>query len=107
MKLLLLTATTLLLTGCAGFQERCANYGFTPGTNDFANCIQRLDDNSRRAWAAMGNYRIQPLPQAQPIQPYFSPTYTPRSQQLYQPQQRMRMNCTTTNSGVMSYTNCY
>ena len=112
MKTLLLTATTLLLTGCAGFQETCANYGFTPGTNDFANCVQRLDDNNRRAWAAMGNYRIQPLPQSQPVQLYYPQTpqydyHRPLPQPLQQIYQPQRLNCTTTNAGTQSYTNCY
>ena len=106
MKTLLAAITLLLIGGCAGIQETCSSYGLTPGTNSFANCLEREHNNRQRAWSAMGNYLIQPLPQSQPIQPYVSPTYTPRSQQLYQPPQRMRMNCTTTNSGVMSYTNC-
>ena len=106
-----LLGTTLLLTGCAGFQETCSNYGFTPGTNDFANCMQRLDDDNRRAWSAMGNYRIQPLPQPQPVQLYYpqTPQYDyhrplPQPIQTYQP--RQQLNCTTSNIGTMSYTNC-
>jgi hypothetical protein len=33
-------AIALLLAGCASDQQVCSNFGFTPGTDGFANCMQ-------------------------------------------------------------------
>ncbi len=30
------------------FKQQCAAYGFQPGTDGFASCMQRIDENTRR-----------------------------------------------------------
>lgn len=38
-----LIALSLTLAACTSSQEVCANYGFKPGTDAFANCLMQRD----------------------------------------------------------------
>ncbi len=69
-RLVALAAFAILLTGCQSVGERravdegrCSSYGFRPGSNAYANCLQRIDlqradnVNSLRynTWVALGH----------------------------------------------------
>jgi hypothetical protein len=79
----------VLLAGCASPGEReaaaCHSYGFTPGTDAFANCMQQADMQRRQM---LGNYLMmraaQPAPQVQ---------YVPMP--VPPPPVRMQTTCTT------------
>lgn len=81
---IMMLALTLLLTACVTDQEVCANFGFTPGTDAFANCVQNRYAERRAAlqtWAAQQQAQQQSwyheqmesiranAPRYQPIQP--------------------------------------
>ncbi|MFC6486861.1 hypothetical protein [Nitratireductor sp. GCM10026969] len=57
----LLFAGLALLAGCATMtpeerraldEAQCRDYGFTPGTDAFAECLQRIDLDRRAEWRA-------------------------------------------------------
>ncbi|MCY1560058.1 hypothetical protein D9M68_971520 [compost metagenome] len=45
MRLFFAASLLLVLAGCETieYQNRCSGYGFVPGTDAYANCVQRLD----------------------------------------------------------------
>lgn len=47
-----LVIAALALAGCAT-QDRCAAYGFTPGTEGYANCRMQDEQNRRLAAATI------------------------------------------------------
>ncbi len=101
-----------VLGGCAPmqtYQERCSNYGFVPGTDAFANCIQQEDNNHRAgAAAALRSIQFAPLPPPKPIQ--FTPIQPlpvqPPLPPPYPIQRAPQVNCTTTYIGNQAFTNC-
>ncbi len=50
MRLFIATGLLIALAGCetAEYRNRCAEYGFVPGTDGYANCLQRLDMSDER-----------------------------------------------------------
>ena len=36
-----LAVLALIVSGCITFREACVGYGFRPGTDAFASCVQR------------------------------------------------------------------
>lgn len=43
-KTTLIIGAILLLSSCTTPQEKCESYGHVPGTEAYANCLQRLDE---------------------------------------------------------------
>ncbi len=50
MRLFIATGLLIVLAGCetVEYRNRCAEYGFVPGTDAYANCVQRLDMSYER-----------------------------------------------------------
>lgn len=48
-KIVILILLVMSLIGCASVQQICAGYGFTPGTNEFANCSMAESYNRQQA----------------------------------------------------------
>src|SRR4051794_8444368 len=66
MRLLLVALGALSLAGCVTDQEldhqACSNYGFKPGTNDYAQCRMSRDQNRQAAimqWSAQQQQQQQ------------------------------------------------
>lgn len=75
-------------TVAAYFGQRCAAYGFKPGTVEMAQCIEN------EAQAKQHNNTIRSVAAAQIIA-------------ASQPPPRRQINCTSTAFGGMVNTNCY
>lgn len=45
MRLILAMGLLVIVAGCESieYKNRCSEYGFIPGTDAYANCLQRLD----------------------------------------------------------------
>lgn len=45
MRFFVLAFLVFLVSGCESieYEGRCSRYGFVPGTNAYANCLQQLD----------------------------------------------------------------
>lgn len=81
-------------------KDRCATYGFTPGTTDFSNCMMQVDANAQAAQQAniqqqraailgiLANQPAATMPQA---------TFTPM-----QTRPTINTNCQTLPSGYVS-----
>ncbi len=39
--IVVLAVLALIVSGCVTFREACVGYGFRPGTDAFAGCLQR------------------------------------------------------------------
>lgn len=90
---IILVAVCFIVAGCTSVQERCSEFGFTPGTDAFAQCAQTESQRRSDAWKAFG----------QSMQ-----NYSNQQQMLYQQQQMNRpRNCVTSFIGNQAYTNCY
>jgi hypothetical protein len=103
----------LLLCGCdvTASQERatdanvCANYGFKPGTPEFANCRMSRDQQRQAAYSAVidqsiRNNQAEADRQIQQLQENY--------RQYRQNNSRPPINCTTIGlGGGMASTNCY
>lgn len=96
----LILAGALVLTSCitteeqriARYHERCAGYGFTPGTDSFATCVMQQDAARRQIGAAILGAALskqQPERRLQVIIPG-----TPH------------ISCTSRTVGNTTYTNC-
>lgn len=92
MKYILTILAVTLLCGCqaqiaASHHNRCAEYGFNEGTNEFANCMMKLD--------AEYNQRMQ------------NAAYSIQQQQMQQQQmQNRQLHCTSQQMGVFTDTTC-
>jgi hypothetical protein len=85
---------------------RCASYGFSPGTDAFAQCRENLDIDRAHQENANNAALTRSLDQAlinsrPPPPPVFAPPPAPVT---IQP--RSLVNCTTTYSGTMANTLC-
>lgn len=80
-------ATASPETVAAYFGERCAAYGFKPGTPEMAQCIEN------EAQARQHTNALRSIAAAQVA--------------ASQPQPRQPINCTSTAMGNMVNTNCY
>jgi hypothetical protein len=83
-----------------GYQNRCSSYGFTPGSQPYANCMMGLDQQeTANRQALVGAYLAnQPHPQ-----PYVLPMPAP-----VQPvQQSAPRTCQSTVNGQVINTTCY
>lgn len=67
---LAVAGVALLITGCASDFDRCSGYGYSPGSDGFAACMQSVDISRRNAMAGAGAALMAPPPQ---------PTYAPIS----------------------------
>ncbi len=47
--IILLAACTSRADWIAQWNSRCESYGFTPGTDDFAQCMRKIEFEARRA----------------------------------------------------------
>jgi len=67
-----LLAVLSFVAGCAdpgqGDAGRCASYGWTPGTDGFAQCMQSADTQRR---AILGNYLMMRAAQPPPQVPFY------------------------------------
>ncbi len=97
-------ASLLMLSGCNMGQRdanNCQTYGFTPGTDAFAQCMQNA---AMQRQAAISQFMaIQQQQAAQQQQNY------QQQMQAIQNQQRANQptNCTTSYVGNQAYTHCY
>lgn len=112
-KLAICVAACALLTGCmldkdtrmVTHRNSCAGYGFTPGTPQFAQCMQ-MEENS---WQARFDGAMNQIQQNN----YQQQQLNLQRQQLYQQQMQnmqnnsFRANCTSNRYGTTTYTNCY
>lgn len=106
---LIATLLFVLVAGCATeqtayqqqqraeqYRERlaaqCSDFGFTPGTPDFSNCMMQLHQAGEQRRAAIGAALIG-SGMLKPVQAY----------QIPMPKQPTRTNCYTDNLG---YTRC-
>jgi len=112
MKIIAAAICLAALPGCAeyyeresqaryeGYQNRCSSYGFTPGSQPYANCMMGLDQQeTANRQALVGAYLAnQPHPQ-----PYVLPMPAP-----VQPvQQSAPRTCQSTVNGQVINTTCY
>lgn len=83
----------------ANQRRNCSDYGFRPGTDAFARCMQTGINERRRAVQAAGAY--SPAPVYRPQADYSRPAY------IMPPiQQNRAVSCSSNAIGGTVYTNC-
>jgi hypothetical protein len=78
-------------------RQKCADYGFLPGTDSYAKCVMELDQNRNMANDALlrsvvGGIASRTVASPAPVQAPASP---------------VNIDCTTAVVGTVAYTNCH